>query len=108
MPTITLIQPDGKEIVLQNLPTEGSLMQAAVANNVSGIIGECGGFCQCASCHIYVDEAWFEALPEPDDMEQAMLDCTYSPRENNSRLCCQIQISEALDGLLVRLPEKQN
>ena len=108
MPTITLIQPDGQERVLQDQKTEGSLMQAALANDVAGIIGECGGFCQCASSHVYVDEAWLGALPPPDDMEDAMLDCTYSPRQANSRLCCQIQLSEALDGLVVRIPEKQN
>ncbi|GLU37368.1 2Fe-2S iron-sulfur cluster-binding protein [Pseudomonas sp. NBRC 100443] len=107
MPTITLIQADGSQRVLENLPNDGTLMQAALSHDVPGIIGECGGFCQCASCHVYVDEAWVDALPAPDEMEEAMLDCTYSPRQSNSRLCCQIALSEQLEGLVVRIPEKQ-
>lgn len=107
MTSITLIQPDDCERVLENLANEGNVLQAALANNVNGLIGECGGFCQCASCHIYVDEQWLGKLPPPDEMEEAMLDCTYSPRQANSRLCCQIQLSPAIDGLVARIPEKQ-
>lgn len=108
MPTVTLIEPNGNERVLENLPAEGSLLQAALAHDVTGLIGECGGFCQCASCHVYVDDAWLASLVPPDEMEDAMLDCTYSPRLPNSRLCCQIVLAENTDGLLVRIPERQN
>jgi ferredoxin, 2Fe-2S len=84
-----------------------SLMQAAVANGVDGIVGECGGSCACATCHCYVDEARLAELPEPDDNELAMLDLAAAEVRPNSRLSCQIRASDRIDGLVVHLPVTQ-
>lgn len=83
-----------------------SVMQAAVDNMIDGIVGECGGACSCATCHVYVDPAWADRLPPADAMEQDMLECVLEPREN-SRLSCQIKVSDALDGLEVEMPKSQ-
>jgi 2Fe-2S ferredoxin len=81
-----------------------SVMEGAINNNIDGIVAECGGACACATCHAYIDEAWLEKLPPMDDMEDSMLDAAFK-RESNSRLTCQIEVSEALDGLVVRVAE---
>ena len=73
---------------------------------MEGILGECGGCCSCATCHCYVDDAWLEKVGMPDDMEKDMLDSVVDP-QSSSRLSCQIQMSDDLDGLVVRLPESQ-
>lgn len=83
-----------------------SVMEAAVDDMVSGIIGECGGGCSCATCHVYVDEAWLGKLPPADEMEEMMLEGAVDPK-SNSRLSCQIKMTEALDGLQVSVPEGQ-
>jgi len=83
-----------------------SVMEAAVKNMVPGIDADCGGACACATCHVYVDEAWLEKVGKPEAMEESMLDFAAEPKEN-SRLSCQINVSDALDGLIVRLPEFQ-
>ena len=75
-----------------------TLMEAAVDNNVSGIVAECGGACACATCHTYIDEDWLAKLPAMDDMEDAMLESALE-RRPNSRLSCQIEITDDLDGL---------
>ena len=85
-----------------------TLMQGATLNGVNGIEGECGGSCGCATCHIYVDEAFLDKLDSPSSCEEEMLDFTVSPRESNSRLGCQIKVSAAIDGIVVRLPELQS
>ena len=105
MAKITYVEFDGKEHVLEVAPGL-SVMQGAVANCVRGIIAECGGACSCATCHAYVDEAWVGRLGKKTDFEEAMLDavCELQP---NSRLSCQITVSPELDGLTVRMPEKQ-
>jgi len=82
------------------------VMEAAVKNNVRGIAAECGGACACATCHVYVDDAWRAATGQPETMEEDMLDFAFDVREA-SRLSCQIKVTEALDGLVVRVPEKQ-
>ena len=105
MAKITYIEFNGKEHVL-DAPTGHSVMEVAIANNVRGVIAECGGACSCATCHVHVDAAWIDKLDKPDDMEDAMLDAVVD-RQPNSRLSCQIKASDALDGLIVRLPEKQ-
>ena len=106
MTTVNLIQSDGMAITLRG--DEGkSLMQVAVSAGVKGIVGECGGSAMCATCHCYVDEPWAAQLPPPLAPELEMLECTASERLPNSRLSCQIQLSAALDGLTVRLPERQ-
>ncbi|MFG1357780.1 2Fe-2S iron-sulfur cluster-binding protein [Xanthobacter pseudotagetidis] len=81
-------------------------MEAAVRNGVPGIDAECGGACACATCHVYVDEAWREKVGEPSQMEEDMLDFA-SEVAPNSRLSCQIKLTAALDGLVLRLPERQ-
>ena len=85
-----------------------SLMEAAVRNNVNGIDAECGGSCMCATCHCYVDETFLGALPAMDETENDLLDCTAEPRQANSRLSCQIPLTDVLDGLVVRLPATQS
>ena len=83
-----------------------TVMEAAIRNNIPGIEAECGGACACATCHVYVDEAWRAKTGEPSPMEEDMLDFGYDVRPN-SRLSCQITVTEALDGLVVMTPEKQ-
>jgi 2Fe-2S ferredoxin len=83
-------------------------MQAAVAANVDGIEADCGGLMTCGTCHVYVREPWASRLRPPDPDELAMLDFTASPRRPNSRLACQIDLTDALDGLTVDLPAEQH
>jgi 2Fe-2S ferredoxin len=105
MAKITYIEHSGKQHVLE-LAVGTSVMQGAVSNNVRGIIAECGGACTCATCHVYVDAAWLDRLPAKAEGEAAMLEAVCDPQPN-SRLSCQLTISDALDGLIVRLPAKQ-
>jgi ferredoxin, 2Fe-2S len=95
------------ETTLEGKPGE-SLMQAAVAANVQGIEADCGGLLTCATCHVYVREPFASKLPPPSDDELGMLEFTASPRQPNSRLSCQIELGEALDGLTVDLPASQH
>lgn len=105
MALVTYIKHDGSSYEVQ-VPTGTSVMQAAVDNMIDGIVGECGGSCSCATCHCYVDEAWVGKLAKPDGMEKDMLECVLEPKPN-SRLSCQIVVTDALDGLVIRLPESQ-
>ncbi len=77
-----------------------TVMEGAIDNDIAGIVAECGGACACATCHAYIDEAWLDKLPAMDDMEDAMLDSAYE-RRPNSRLTCQIEVTDALDALAV-------
>lgn len=95
------------ETTLEGKPGE-SLMQAAVAANVTGIEADCGGLLTCATCHVYVREPFASRLPPPSDDELGMLEFTASPRQPNSRLSCQIELGDDLDGLTVDLPESQH
>jgi 2Fe-2S ferredoxin len=83
-----------------------TVMEAAIRNAIPGIEAECGGACACATCHVYVDEAWREKVGAPSPMEEDMLDFGFDVRPN-SRLSCQIKVSDALDGLVVSTPERQ-
>ena len=83
-----------------------TVMEAAIRNAVPGIEAECGGACACATCHVYVDEAFKEAVGEPEPMEEDMLDFAFDVRPN-SRLSCQIRVRDELDGLVVTVPERQ-
>ena len=83
-----------------------TVMEAAIRNAIPGIEAECGGACACATCHVYVDEAWVEATGEPEPMEEDMLDFAQDVQPN-SRLSCQIRVKPELDGLIVRIPERQ-
>ena len=106
MPTITYVHPDGAREELE--AAEGaSVMQAATARGIKGIVAECGGNCMCATCHVYVEPSQLALLPAMSEEEDALLDGTASDREPNSRLSCQITVTRALDGLVVNLPERQ-
>lgn len=83
-----------------------SLMEGGVNNNVEGIVAECGGACACATCHCYIDETWLAKLPQMDDMEDGMLEGTDN-RKPNSRLACQIVVTEELDGIIVNVAENE-
>ena len=83
-----------------------TVMEAAVKNRVPGIDADCGGACACATCHVYVEPEWVERVGPRNEMEEDMLDFAFDVREN-SRLSCQIKITDALDGLTVKVPEKQ-
>jgi 2Fe-2S ferredoxin len=107
LPEITYVQPDGTARVVDAEPGS-SVMQAAIGNDIDGIVAECGGNAMCATCHVYVDAAMLGALPEMGPDEDEMLDCTMSPREAGSRLSCQLRVTEELDGLLLRLPPEQS
>jgi ferredoxin, 2Fe-2S len=105
MAKITYIAFDGTrfEIEAQNGST---VMENAIRNQVPGIEAECGGACACATCHVYVDDAWIAVTGKPEPMEEDMLDFAYDLRPT-SRLSCQIKVSDKLDGLIVRVPERQ-
>ena len=105
MPTITYIEHNGTEHPV-DVPVGKSLMQGAVENNVPGIDADCGGECACATCHVYVEAAWYRRLEPREDMEEGMLESAWEPREN-SRLSCQIHITADLDGLEVTIPQHQ-
>jgi len=92
---------------VHDLPVGWSLMQGATLNGVDGIEGECGGSCGCATCHVYVDDGFLDKLASIAESEEEMLECTASERQANSRLGCQIKVDDALDGIVVRLPETQ-
>ena len=105
MPKITYIEHNGTEHVI-DVPNGWSVMEGAVQNNIDGIDADCGGCMSCATCHVYVDPEWAERTGEPDAMEDGMLDCVLD-RQATSRLSCQIQVSDDIDGLVVRIPEDQ-
>ena len=106
MTTITFIHPDNRSESV-NAEDGASVMLAALTHGVDGIVAECGGNAVCATCHVYVDPAFVERLGPVSDDEDALLDGTASERLPNSRLSCQIKVTHALDGLVVRLPERQ-
>lgn len=105
MPKITYIEHGGKEHAV-DADVGMTVMEAAVKNQVPGIEAECGGACSCATCHVYVRDDWKDRTGEPDEMEEDMLDFAFDVRPT-SRLSCQIQITDELDGLVVEVPEKQ-
>ena len=82
-------------------------MEGALQNNIPGIDADCGGACACATCHVYVDEKWFDKLPKKSESEQDMLDMAIEPNKF-SRLGCQIAVSDDLDGMVVKMPSKQS
>ncbi|UFZ08149.1 2Fe-2S iron-sulfur cluster-binding protein [Bradyrhizobium ontarionense] len=102
MPRIIFIEPDGTERLVDAEPDE-SAMQAAKRNGVDGIIGECGGSCICATCHCHVDKAWLDRVGPAGDIEADLLEFEAADVRAESRLACQIPITEALDGLLLHV-----
>jgi 2Fe-2S ferredoxin len=105
MASITFIAHDGTETIVET-KIGFSVMEAATNEAVPGILGNCGGACACATCHVYVDEAWRAATGVADAAEKSMLESAFDVREN-SRLSCQIVMTPALDGLIVHTPEQQ-
>jgi len=105
MAKITFIDNTGAEKTVE-AESGMTVMEAAIRNSIAGIDADCGGACACATCHVYVDEAWMEKVGKAQSMEEDMLDFAFDVREN-SRLSCQIKVTDELDGLLVRTPAKQ-
>ena len=105
MPKVIFVLPDGerREVEVEN---GYSVMEAAINNNIDGIVAECGGACACATCHSYIDAAWLDKMPEMDDMEDSMLDAAYE-RKESSRLTCQLEMNDAWDGLVVHVAENE-
>jgi len=105
MPKITYIDHAGREYNVEGAVGQ-TVMETAIKHDVPGIVAECGGACSCATCHVYVDDAWRELTGEPSQMEEDMLDFAFDVRPE-SRLSCQLRITDAFDGLVVRIPEHQ-
>ena len=105
MAKITYIQPDGTSQTVEAQPGI-TVMEAAKLNSVAGIEAECGGACACATCHVYVDGAWKAKVGKPAEMEEDMLDFAFEVKDS-SRLSCQIKVTPELDGLVLRVPDKQ-
>lgn len=106
VPRVTYIHPSGERREV-DVPVGQSLMRAAAAHGIDGIVGDCGGAMSCATCHVLVEAPFAAVLPASDDTENQMLDYTAMPRQANSRLSCQIVMSEALDGIAVRIADTQ-
>ena len=105
MAKIKYIEHDGKQHEI-DVANGLSVMEGAVQNDIPGIDADCGGGMACATCHVYVKEEWFNKIPPKNEGEDDMLDQAYKPQKN-SRLSCQIEVSDNIDGLEVNLPEKQ-
>ncbi len=106
MPKIIYVQHDGTVHEVEVDPGL-TVMEGAIRHDIEGIEAECGGSCMCATCHVYVDEAFADLLPPPDEAELEMLEDAAAERRLSSRLSCQIEVTAELDGLVVRLPETQ-
>ena len=106
MPKITYKDKQGNSKTLE-IEKGLSVMEGAIQNNVPGIDADCGGSMACATCHVYVEEKWLNKLPKPDEGEIDMIDMAFEPKKN-SRLSCQLIVTEEMDGLEVTTPEKQS
>ena len=84
-----------------------TIMECAQKNDIYEIEAECGGGCTCATCHVYIQKEWLDKLEKPTEMEEDMLDFAFEPKPGQSRLTCQLRVSDDLDGLIVRMPERQ-
>ncbi len=105
MPKITFIDQKGNSKTI-DVANGLTVMEGAVQNNVTGIDADCGGSMACATCHVYVEDSWFNKISKAEEAENDMIDMAYNPKKN-SRLSCQIIVSDELDGLVVTTPEKQ-
>ena len=105
MAKITYIEHNGKSHTI-DVSNGLSVMEGAIQNNIPGIDADCGGGMACATCHVYVKEDWFNKIPKKEDGEEDMLDMAFEPK-TNSRLSCQIVVSDEIDGLEVIIPSKQ-
>jgi 2Fe-2S ferredoxin len=106
MPTVVYVQLDGNRIEA-SASVGTTVKDAALDAGIEEIVGECGGNAMCATCHVYVEADWYQRLSPPDEIEDELLDDAASPREPTSRLSCQIELSDNLDGLTIRLPRTQ-
>ena len=106
MPKITYINSVGEKKTIE-VKNGLSVMEGAIQNNIPGIDADCGGSMACATCHVYVEEKWFNKLPKAEDGEQDMIDAAFEPKKN-SRLSCQLLVTDELDGLVVTTPKKQS
>jgi 2Fe-2S ferredoxin len=106
MPTIHFVEPDGTRKTM-NAPSGISLMHFITQNGVKGVVAECGGSAMCATCHVYIADDQLGLLPEMDYVENEMLGSTRAERKPNSRLSCQIELTDDMNGLTVLLPERQ-
>ncbi len=106
MAKITYIEHSGKEHIV-DVASGMTVMEGARDNNIPGIEADCGGACACSTCHVYIDDTWVEKMPAKDAMEEDMLDFAWEPNAATSRLTCQLKVTDELDGLIVRMPEKQ-
>ncbi len=106
MPLITYIEHNGTKHEV-DVPNGLTVMEGARDNNIPGIEADCGGACACSTCHVYVDENWVDRLPAKDPMEEDMLDFAWQPDPVKSRLTCQLRVTDDLNGLVVKMPEKQ-
>ena len=106
MAKITYIEHGGTEHVV-DVPNGLTVMEGARDNGIPGIEADCGGACACSTCHVYVHPDWADKLPGIDAMEEDMLDFAFEPKPGQSRLTCQLKVTDALDGLVVQMPEKQ-
>lgn len=104
MPKVTFIQQDGQAVVVEN--AVGTLMEIATDNDVAGIAGDCGGVCSCSTCHVYVSPPWQEKLSAAGELEIDTLDLN-DHKKPNSRLCCQIEMADELDGLVVEVAPEE-
>lgn len=107
MPKLTYVLADGTRREVE-AAAGTSVMEAAIRNNVRGIDAECGGCLSCATCHVYVEEAWLAKLPAPEPDEEDMLGFTAAERKPESRLSCQLKLDASLDGLVVLVPPNQS
>lgn len=100
--TVTFVQPDGSEKIVDDAVVGESLMNVAKDHNIEGILGDCGGGCACGTCHVYVDPQWQAVVGAPDDVEDMTLDMVAADAmQPNSRLCCQVVVKPEMDGLKV-------
>ena len=106
MAKITYIEANGTEHVI-DVPNGLTVMEGARDNDVPGIEADCGGACACSTCHVYVAPDWVDRLPPKDEMEADMLDFAWQPDPLRSRLTCQIRVTDAVEGLVVQIPERQ-
>ena len=107
MPRITFIEPSGTSRTVE-VQSGWTLMEGAVKHGIEGVAAECGGGCACATCHVFIADEWVGRLPGVAPMENDLLECTAVSRAPNSRLSCQVPVTDALDGLIVTVPERQS
>ena len=106
MPKVTYVSHEGQQTTV-DVPVGENVMRGALYNAIEGIAGECGGAPSCATCHVYVDEAWVAKVGAANDVENELLEGVTSERKSCSRLSCQIAMSDALDGVVIHMPETQ-